>query len=1180
MADQDIKDETGPLAIRGKPLLGMIVEIHGMKGQKVRTCERREQDRKAVSVDGQSGQVIDWDEAEQCYIVHTFEGLTVPIPEQYLLLDKSTTEDGGCDVVYPVGGSVQEFGNAIADWLSIKGYCMVQMSENKQTRSEAAEIIGEQSESLQSAFRQEFESAYLGIDNTTRVKSLPPESEDEPENAVMILRQQMLSTLNALELFTEQYFGHSCWGSSSTWARVSDEADDLDDYESAPISEKDAGSKTLVQSYERFVQGRKTCALYLVENAGGEVKLFPRKGSKFQEAGVDEVTIPLSANKMLLFRHDQMGYAYHPKGPSLAFQSWMLSDVPMAQQNLQIAPLTGVKDAPAGENAQIMSLDTKTPGSGVHAERYWMMFAAGTDTDSHWPASRWETEPYYTSGDDYQMTFKAYTCHGGFMNQDDMTGFDNKFFGISEKEADVMGPTQRHFLDCGYGSAYRAGHTRETLRGENIGVYVGDVGMDWHSHNVPWMEMKFGRVEQTTLQSGTNVGITASRLSHIFDLTGPVNTYDTACSASLVALQAGHKAMMHLATDKNAENTISAPKAMMAGGVNQLLTPISYVANCQAGMLSHVGRCWTFDRTADGYQRGEGTGCMYLVWSDDKLDMEERLACLVGSCSGHDGRSASLTAPNGPAQQDAIRRSMRMAGVDPSLISVCECHGTGTALGDPIEIGSLQGVMRGMRQFPLLNTSAKTNISHLEGGAGMAGVMKCVMMAVHSCGPPNCHLRTVNPNLITEGYPVFFQQELCDTTFSSTFIGVSSFGFGGTNSRADVYGRCLHGPRNTGNVWTPERHELRAIAKANGLRGGYKGYRLLDPTTTAKAPIYIMGSWDDFRNMTQMQSSEPGVFTCKITLGELRQERFRLHYGGSHDAVLFPAINNAGSSALIAGPGANHEDEDSGNLWLIDGSCDAAPTGTQYLITFKWQGEKSISWEALDADASAIADVTSEVTDYYILGTWNRFVPQQMLSTSKQDGLYEADIALSHQGTASFSLQRGKDRTQGIYLDESGSILSPGVGDAAGKFEVSGEPFGQMRVQLSAVNARLQVSVSSDTGLGRTWTSKAPLAFYATGSFNGWKHSRMSENKFVPGVFFYHVDVPDDEPVYYSIEVESEVGAGSLSPLSSYLPGAEDVVRDFKGMGYTWEIILDLNQDDPNRAIYHRIATHEDVQRF
>ena len=181
-------------------------------------------------------------------------------------------------------------------------------------------------------------------------------------------------------------------------------------------------------------------------------------------------------------------------------------------------------------------------------------------------------------------------------------------------------------------------------------------------------------------------------------------------------------------------------KGALCGGVNTLGEP-GFVGNCQANMLSHLGRNFTYDRTADGYQRGEGCGAFFLKLSAESRDIEDRLACLVGSCANQDGRSASLTAPNGPSQQAVIRNSLRMAGVTTNDIAAVECHRTGTALGDPIEVGALLAVLEHGRENPLPHTSAKSNISHLESGAGVAGLLKCVIILLHATATPNVHLK-------------------------------------------------------------------------------------------------------------------------------------------------------------------------------------------------------------------------------------------------------------------------------------------------------------------------------------------------------------------------------------------------------------------------------------------------------
>jgi hypothetical protein len=217
-------------------------------------------------------------------------------------------------------------------------------------------------------------------------------------------------------------------------------------------------------------------------------------------------------------------------------------------------------------------------------------------------------------------------------------------------------------------------------------------------------------------------------------------------------------------------------------------------------MMSHLGRSFTFDRTADGFQRGEGCGMMYVKLSGDFEDRMKRLSCLAGSCANQDGKSASLTAPNGPSQQAVIRKSLRAADAEPADVVCVECHGTGTALGDPIEVGAVQQVMEGERDLPLPETSAKSNIGHLESAAGIAGMFRCIVILHHSCATPNCHLKILNAHLESYGFPQLFETEMIDTHLNSGFSGVSSFGFGGTNARADMYGRAIEGPRERTHV--------------------------------------------------------------------------------------------------------------------------------------------------------------------------------------------------------------------------------------------------------------------------------------------------------------------------------------------------------------------------------------------
>ncbi|CAE7438131.1 ppsC [Symbiodinium sp. KB8] len=244
--------------------------------------------------------------------------------------------------------------------------------------------------------------------------------------------------------------------------------------------------------------------------------------------------------------------------------------------------------------------------------------------------------------------------------------------------------------------------------------------------------------------------------------------------------------------DQQTPNITTDLKHGLVIGSNLLLGPGGYISLSGPGMLTHQGRCFTFDNSADGFARGEGVGSVKLKVCEDSVEASGRVAMLIGCSVNQDGRSASMTAPHGPSQQEVIRQSMREAGLSPNSITIAECHGTGTALGDPIEIGALRGVMRADRARPILKTSSKTNLGHLEAGAGMAGLIKCICMLNYSSGAPNIHLLVLNPHLDVAGYPVYFESELLDYGSElrerDPFASLRFPGRRGTNARADVWG--------------------------------------------------------------------------------------------------------------------------------------------------------------------------------------------------------------------------------------------------------------------------------------------------------------------------------------------------------------------------------------------------------
>ncbi|MEB3358629.1 MAG: hybrid fatty acyl-AMP ligase/type I polyketide synthase [Synechococcales bacterium] len=407
----------------------------------------------------------------------------------------------------------------------------------------------------------------------------------------------------------------------------------------------------------------------------------------------------------------------------------------------------------------IVGLGCRFPGADNPAE-FWQLLREGRDAISQ-VGDRWQ-------GD-------RSTQIGGFLRQVDQ--FDPQFFGISPREASRMDPQQRLLLEVSWEALEYAGIAPDSLAGSATGVFLGVSSSDYAQ-----LQVRGGGDGQADPYSGTGNAhsIVANRLSYFLDLRGPSLAVDTACSSSLVAI---HLACQHL---QNGECDQA-----IAGGVNLILAPDLTRTFAQAGMLSPDARCKTFDASANGYVRGEGCGVVILKrLSAAQRDGDAVLAVIKGSAVNQDGRSNGLTAPNGPAQQAVIRQALRRAGITPDQVSYVDAHGTGTELGDPIELNALKTVLVQGRQAdaPCWIGSVKTNIGHLEAAAGIAGLIKVVLALQHGEIPPHLHFQTPNPHasLDQTSLAIPTQRQPWTVTSESRIAGVSSFGFGGTNAHMVV----------------------------------------------------------------------------------------------------------------------------------------------------------------------------------------------------------------------------------------------------------------------------------------------------------------------------------------------------------------------------------------------------------
>ncbi|MBJ7470994.1 MAG: acyltransferase domain-containing protein [Solirubrobacteraceae bacterium] len=445
-------------------------------------------------------------------------------------------------------------------------------------------------------------------------------------------------------------------------------------------------------------------------------------------------------------------------------------DPPKHEQAGAGAPVESISSADdLGEDAiAVVGLGCRLPG-GVHGPaQLWDFLLGGGDAIREVPQDRWEQ--FTPPGAPAAAVVQGLNRFGGYL--DSVSGFDADFFGISEREAELMDPQQRMMLEVTWEALEHAGISPASLRGTPTGVFVGMSGNEY-SH------LTTKRLEKVDpfVSTGSALSIASNRLSYLLDLRGPSMTVDTACSSSLVAI---HQAAGSIASG---ESTTA-----IVGGVNLVLAPAINFTFDQAGALSPDGHCKSFSADADGIVRAEGCGVVVLKrLADARRDGNHVMAIIRGSSVNQDGRSNGITAPNPLAQKALLQHVYSGSHVDPYTVDYVEAHGTGTPLGDPIEAGALGGAMGGSGRDadqPLLLGSAKSNFGHLEAAAGVVGFIKLVLSLYHDEIPPSLHFSAPNPQIKwDEDHLKVVTEPTPWPRYSGVArAGVSAFGFGGTNA--------------------------------------------------------------------------------------------------------------------------------------------------------------------------------------------------------------------------------------------------------------------------------------------------------------------------------------------------------------------------------------------------------------
>ncbi len=422
------------------------------------------------------------------------------------------------------------------------------------------------------------------------------------------------------------------------------------------------------------------------------------------------------------------------------------------------------------EPIAIIGTACRFPGGADTPESYWEFLREAKDGRVEIPKERWNNDRYYNP--DPEAPGQIYVRHGYFLQQP-IDQFDPAFFGISGAEANKMDPSQRLLLEVSWEALENAGISPRSLKNTETGVYIGQCFNDYALIGI---NASPNNLADFYLGLGTGMNISSGRIAYVFGLQGPTLTLDTTCSSSLVTL---HIACQGL---RNGESNLA-----LVGGVNLMLHPTVTHGFCKSRALSPDSRCKTFDANADGFARGEGCGIIVLKRLRDAVaDGDQILALVKGSAINHDGPSSGLTVPNQQAQKKVLRQALDNARVKPSDVDYVECHGTGTSLGDPLEVKAIDEVYCGERSKddPLVLGAVKSNVGHLEAAAGVAGLMKIILALQNKEIPPNLHFDRPNPQIDWDKMPAQVAKRAIpwEKAGKPLLGAISGFGMSGTNA--------------------------------------------------------------------------------------------------------------------------------------------------------------------------------------------------------------------------------------------------------------------------------------------------------------------------------------------------------------------------------------------------------------
>jgi len=690
----------------------------------------------------------------------------------------------------------------------------------------------------------------------------------------------------------------------------------------------------------------------------------------------------------------------------------------------------------------IRGMATHGPGT-QDCEVLWKTLNCGIDYVGNVPLQRWDHAEYYDP--DPQCYIHSHAFVGGICKTsvnhaqfiEGIELFDNKFFQISVSESGGMEPQQRHILETSYEALFMSGYNKKALMGSYIAVFTGCTNP----------EAMYINYTQGAGAGNVSQAITSNRTSFVLGIMGPSTSIDCEMASSHMALLVGCSAVAP--NHEWRQKTGGHSDASITGGVYLTVTP--YLWPRYNAYMNPIGRCFTFDQSANGYVRGESCTSLCQKQYMDKVDGEwvvsddPCLGTMVGWQMTNNGRNASLTAPHAAAMQEVVHNSVNEAGIDALDMDAVECHGSGGMLEDSVEVSALARLLRHDETGdaePLVLGAVKTSVSAQSESSGMSSFLKVMLNIQYAVNAPSLHLKQLNPHMEMGRDSLFMTNEHMPYRQQYVFHGCSSRSFNGTNTHLVQWYMADANKIRTDRVMLAPEEQIAFWPAGGGI---------LDRDARPSEGFHIVGSWG-WETPIEMEKDGENGYVYTVTLGANRFESFQIWMDGSDERVLHPRVAKAPSGMAVSGP--SELSEAMGLAWMIDGRTaeypallpeadsatpqlkdaeaaekkdviqvsgrDRGAPGDRYEVRLSIAGKyRAVSWKKVGSADAGLPPSLEILGSYSVLSSYSGWQPEPMEATLEGNaGLYTMTLGPlpSHTGgRVEFQIVRNDDPEQTFH---------------------------------------------------------------------------------------------------------------------------------------------------------------------